>query len=133
MFAAYPTIFATEDAPPGPLTVTPPPGQGTVGESSFQDFFGTVHQVAGAASEVGETWGEIRGLREVQEVEPQPTEASMGGPAPSDPGLGVLGITVTGILLAVGVGVGIYLLGGNVAWAIVGGITAAVLSTWVMG
>lgn len=124
-----------EESGPQPLIVTPPQNQGAVTPGGMTDFFSSVHTLAGAAREVRGTWGEINDLGGQEDPPPQPTEKALRqGPIDDGGGgMGFLGLTTVGILAGAAAAVLVWLAGGNLAWALVSGIAAALLLPFVLG
>lgn len=123
--------FATAGSS-APLITTAPPNQGNLGLPFLDNILGTIPSLANAAGQVDATWGEIRDLGGNEEAPPQPTEKNLSGPGPSS-GMGFAGVTAMGVAIGAVVAGLIWWAGGNVAWALVGGIAAAILSAWVTG
>lgn len=126
-------MMAPPEGQGGELIITPPENQGFVGSWGLSNIMSTIPSLATAAQDVDASWGALRDLDGSEKSPPQPTERSLDvGPDESN-GMGLLGLSTTGLIAGGFVAVAIWAAGGNIAWALIGGVLAAILAAYIVG
>jgi hypothetical protein len=120
---------------PGSVQLREQPTSQQVSPSSLDSFLGNVRTFAGTAVDLDHAWGEIRGDY-IQGGEmpppPQPVQAGKGGREKQEP-MALFGIGAGSVLAGALLGVIVYALGGNIAWALIAALAGTVAAVYFAG
>jgi hypothetical protein len=135
MFDAQSLVFAPP-ASPSTLEIAAQPSQDQVGADVIGGILSQIPAWTNSwvNQQLEKTYGEVDAVGGGQQPAPgQPNAGGAGGEEPGTLGAGGFAIGGTAIVAAVVVGGFVYWWSHNIAWTLIAGVLAAVLSGWMVG